>query len=156
MGIEIRPASPRSRDCRALIAELDQYQLELYPAESNHLDSAEELEQPNAVFLGAYEGDTLLGIGALKVVDHDIRYGEIKRVYVPASARGRGVSVKLMEQLEHQALRLGISVIRLETGIYQPEAIGLYRKLGYEYRNSFGNYPTDDPMSVFMEKSLGD
>ena len=153
MAIEIRPASPRSRKCRELISELDQYQLELYPAESNHLDSAEELEQPNAVFLGAYEGDTLLGIGGLKVVVHDIRYGEIKRVYVPASARGRGVSVKLMEQLEHQALRQGISVIRLETGIYQPEADALYRSLGYREIPPFGDYLAD-PLSQFLEKSL--
>ena len=58
--------------------------------------------------------------------------------------------------LEQEARRAGVLVVRLETGIYQPEAIGLYRKLGYEVRNSFGDYPTDDPMSVFMEKSLDD
>ena len=63
--------------------------------------------------------------------------------------------MKLMEKLECLARQQGLSVIRLETGIYQPEAIGLYRKLGYVDRSSFGNYPTDDPMSVFMEKPLG-
>ena len=156
MVIEIRRSSPRDGDCQALIDELDQYQLDLYPAESNHLDSAEELEQSNVIFLGAYEDNALVGIGALKVMEQDIRYGEIKRVYVPSSARGKGVSVKLMQELEDQARSADVLTIRLETGIYQPEAIGLYRKLGYVDRDSFGDYPVDDPMSVFMEKSLAD
>ena len=55
---------------------------------------------------------------------------------------------------EDEARAAGMTVARLETGIHQPEAIGLYRKLGYALREAFGDYPTDDPNSVFMEKRL--
>ena len=44
-------------------------------------------------------------------------------------------------------------VARLETGIHQPEALGLYRRLGYVERGPFGSYALD-PLSVFFEKRL--
>ena len=49
---------------------------------------------------------------------------------------------------------LGVTLARLETGIRQPEALGLYRRLGYLERGRFGAY-LEDPLSVFMEKRLG-
>jgi putative acetyltransferase len=47
----------------------------------------------------------------------------------------------------------GIALARLETGIRQPEALGLYRRLGYVERAPFGAY-VEDPLSLFMEKRL--
>jgi putative acetyltransferase len=47
----------------------------------------------------------------------------------------------------------GLSVLRLETGIHQPEAIGLYERLGFERRAPFGDY-REDPLSLFMEMPL--
>jgi len=41
----------------------------------------------------------------------------------------------------------------LETGISQPEALGLYERSGYVRRGPYGDYP-DDPLSVFMHKRL--
>ena len=52
-----------------------------------------------------------------------------------------------------QKERRGVRLFRLETGIKQTEAVGLYRKLGYRERHPFGAY-RPDPLSVFMEKSL--
>ena len=152
--IKVRSISPRDPDCSRLISALDKYQLELYPAESNHLDSVDELEQPGVYFVGAFLNDALSGIGALKLIRDEPMYGEIKRVYVPPEYRGHGVSVRLMAALESRAVSLNLELLRLETGIYQPQAIGLYRKLGYAERGPFGDYPVDDPMSVFMEKRL--
>jgi putative acetyltransferase len=43
--------------------------------------------------------------------------------------------------------------MRLETGVLQTEALGLYRRLGYQERGPYGDYETD-PLSVFMEKRL--
>ena len=45
-------------------------------------------------------------------------------------------------------------MMRLETGTLQPEALALFASMGFARRGSFGDYPTDDPYSVFMEKSL--
>jgi putative acetyltransferase len=58
-----------------------------------------------------------------------------------------------MEQLEAHAAECGVNLIRLETGVKQPEAVRLYRKLGYVERGPFGHYRAD-PLSVFMEKTL--
>lgn len=44
-------------------------------------------------------------------------------------------------------------MIRLETGVYQPEALALYGRAGYVERGPFGDYVAD-PLSVFMEKEL--
>lgn len=59
----------------------------------------------------------------------------------------------IMEYLETELHNRGINLLRLETGIKQPEALGLYRKLGYRERGPFGAY-SNDPLSVFMEKRL--
>ena len=58
-----------------------------------------------------------------------------------------------MAALERHAAAHGALVARLETGIYQPEALALYRALGYRERPPFADYRLD-PLSVFMEKRL--
>ena len=151
--LEIREADPFDTDVREMIADLDAYQLAIYPAESSHLDALDELVKPNVRFVGAYHEQELVGIGAVKFMTGDCEYGEIKRVWVSQSARGMGVSKCIMDDLEQAALERGVTVIRLETGVHQPEALGLYEKLGYRRRDRYGAYP-DDPLSVFMEKML--
>ena len=78
----------------------------------------------------------------------------MKRVYVRPAARGLGLARQIMARIEEEARREGRLLARLEAGIHQPEALGLYRALGYVDRGPFGDYPVDDPNSVFMEKSL--
>ena len=125
----------------------------LYPAESNHMESPSALALPNVLFLGAYLDGELAGCGAVKLMHDDGSYGEIKRVYVLDTYRGRGLSKQLMQALEAHLIEQQIPLARLETGISQPEALGLYEKLGYQYRAPFGSYLLD-PLSVFMEKRL--
>ena len=149
--VTVTQIEPGQADAQRLIKELDAYQLSIYPEESNHLDSVEALSSTNVYFVGAYKENDLLGIGAVKLMDEDCRYGEIKRVYVSESARGLGISKAIMSELENHVLESGVNILRLETGIHQPEAIGLYEKLGYAIRDRFGDYP-DDPLSVFMQK----
>lgn len=153
--MNIVPLNPAAPAARALIGRLDAYQIGLYPAESNHLDGIEALQRPNVLFLGAYVGDELVGCGAVKSLDDDGVYGEIKRVFVLDAYRGRGVSKRLMHELEAHLRCLGIRTARLETGIRQPEAIALYRRLGYVERGPYGAY-VSDPLSLFMEKNLDD
>ena len=71
-----------------------------------------------------------------------------------AFARGLGLAKQLMQRIEEEARACGRMIARLETGIHQPESLGLYRRLGYVDRGAFGDYPADDPNSVFMEKVL--
>ena len=127
--IEIRPLDPRTRSAEILIRELDAYQSELYPPDSNYLDPIEELGRPHVRFFGAYDGDDLVGCGCVKLMSG---YGEIKRMYVRPKARGRGVGRHILLALESVAGEAGISVIRLETGVRQVEGArnGLQHNIG--------------------------
>jgi putative acetyltransferase len=77
----------------------------------------------------------------------------LKRVFVLEAQRGRGHSKAIVAHLEEHLRRRAVPLVRLETGIHQPEALGLYRRLGYRERGPFGSYGPD-PYSVFMEKRL--
>ena len=139
---------------QALIALSDAYMQALYPAESNHLESLAALQLPNVHFLGAYLGGTLAACGAVKIIDGDTHYGELKRMFVLESHRGIGLSKAILVHLETYLLSCGVAVARLETGIKQLEALSLYRRQGYLERAPFGSYEAD-PLSIFMEKHLG-
>lgn len=145
--------SPQSAGLDVLIALSDEYLSALYPPESNHLESLEALGAPNVAVHGAYVGQELVGCVASKICQGEEPYAEVKRLFVLQSHRGTGISRLLMNHLEEGLREAGILVVRLETGVRQPEAISLYRKLGYVFREPFAPYGPD-PLSVFMEKRL--
>ena len=144
-------ADPAEPSIRVLIEALDAYMVPMYPAESNHLLDIETLRQPQMRFFSATANDIVMGCGGCWL---HADYAEIKRVYVRPAARGLGIAKKLMDRIEAEAMSSGRRIARLETGIHQPEALGLYRRLGYADRGPFGDY-VEDPNSVFMEKVLG-
>ena len=148
--IVIRRCNPDAPEVRALLAELDGYLNYLYPALSNPLMGIAELRAPEVIFLVAREGEKLLGCGALVQRNG---YGEIKRMMVSPTARGKGLGSKILHAIEAQALAYDLRVLRLETGIHQPESIALYRRAGYVEIPPFGDYQVD-PTSKFMEKRL--
>jgi len=155
MRIELTdPADPA---VQSLLAHSDAYMTALYPPESNHLESVAALQQANVAFFGCYLAAQLIGCGAIKLLqdplEPELRYGEIKRVFVLEAHRGKGISKAIMNRLEKHLASLDVWTARLETGINQPEALGLYRRLGYVERSHFGAYKLD-PLSVFMEKQL--
>lgn len=147
------PVDPTSPGARRLIALSDAYMSALYPAGSNHFESPEALAQPHVRFVGIHLGEELIACGGVKLLDDDGRYGEIKRVFVLPEHRGKALARAIMAALEDQLHREGYLLARLETGVAQPEALGLYRALGYVERKPFGRY-RPDPLSVFMEKRL--
>ena len=144
---------PDAAEVRRIIDAADDYYRRLYPAESNHLESIDDLKRPGMLFVGCRVDGRLTASGAAKIMTDDGTYGEIKRVFVLDDYRGRGLSYRIMDYLEARLREQGIGLFRLETGIHQPEAIGLYRKLGYRERGPFGAYVVD-PLSVFMEKRV--
>ncbi len=146
--IEITRANPR--DYVALLKDGDDYVASLYAAESNHMLDVETLCQPQMHFFGALIDGIPKACGGFWAHDG---YAEIKRLFVDPSARGLGLGLKMMMKIEDMAQAEGIRIMRLETGIYQPEATRLYEKLNYKYREPFGTYKLD-PLSVFMEKAL--
>ena len=152
-SLEIIQTSPKKNDVGRLLRLSDDYMTSLYPATSNHMDDAEELSKPNVFLVGAFEDDELVGIGAVKVLEDDVCYGEVKRLFVPVEHRGKGISKLIISELESHLANTGVPFIRLEAGVKQPEALGLYKSLGYTERDPFGSYPSA-PLSVFMEKEI--
>ena len=149
--ITVTRADPRQPEIMALIESLDIYMLGLYPSESTHRVDAITLASENARFFSALLDGTVVGCGGI-MLQHN--YAEIKRIFVSPQARGLGVGHKLLERLETEARQLGFNSLRLETGIYQPEALALFRARGFTPRLSFGDYPDNDPNSIFMEKKI--
>jgi putative acetyltransferase len=152
--MEITTLNPEDNHSQTLISMSDEYMVTLYPSESNHLESVQALALPNVKFVGVHVEGKLVACGAVKTLDDEEgAYGEIKRVFVLAEYRGKGLSKKIMEHLEAHLRESGVKLARLETGIKQPAALGLYRGLGYKERGPFGTY-VHDPLSVFMEKYI--
>lgn len=123
----------------------------LYPTESNHLLDIEALRAPKVRFFVVRADDLCAGCGALILNGDDS--AEIKRMWVEPHARGMKLGRRLLQAIETRACEENISVLRLETGIAQPEAISLYQSAGFREIGAFGSYQPD-PLSVFMEKGL--
>jgi putative acetyltransferase len=149
LQIALEPA--RQPEVIALVDELDAYQSVLYPPESHHGIDMDALSQPNVLFavLRGEEGSAM-GCGAI-VLGKD--YGEIKRMFVRPQFRGRGAAKTLLAFLEAEAAQRGCTLLMLETGVSQPEALALYARCGYARRGPFGDY-WNDPLSVFMSRQI--
>lgn len=151
--MEIEILDPDAAEVRQLIVACDAFYDGLYPAESNHLESSADLKSPDVLFIGGRIEGRLVASGAAKILHDDGDYAEIKRVFVCDQCRGKGLSRLIMQYLETEMCQRGITLLRLETGVKQPAALGLYRQLGYRERSPFGCYRAD-PLSVFMEKQV--
>jgi len=99
-----------------------------------------------------HDDDVPIGMGGWRRYGDD-GVGELKRMYVRESARGRGIGRLLLAHLERTAAESGIRRLVLETGVEQPEAIALYRSAGYVDVPSFGYY-IDHENSVHLGKTL--
>jgi putative acetyltransferase len=149
--ILITRADPRDAAVRRLVEALDAYMHALYPVESNHLLDIETMCQPQMSYFAVSVDGEVMGCGGFWAHNS---FAEVKRVYVDQRSRGQGLARRLMAHIEQEMRAAGFTQARLETGVSQPEALGLYHALGYRTCEPFGDYPTDDPLSVFMEKRL--
>jgi putative acetyltransferase len=149
--LQIAFETPNQPEIIALIADLDAYQLTLYPPESVYALDLRSLMQPEVKFAVARDAvGALVGCAAVVLSQE---YGEIKRMYVKPEARGLGAAKRLMAALEAATREAGCALMVLETGPSQPEAIALYARHGFEQCGPYGDY-RDDPLSVFMRKAL--
>jgi len=86
----------------------------------------------------AYAGQIPVGCGAFKAFEKD--KVEIKRMFVLENHRNMGIAALILDSLEVWAKELGYAAAVLETGLMQPEAIGLYKKSGYQLIPNYGQY----------------
>ena len=142
---------PDTADASALIEELDACLDPLYPHESRHGYAVEKLLREGVAFFVVRQNGEPAGCGGIQLFG--VEYRELKRMYVRPSFRGAGLGKLLLQHLADYARQHGVTLLRLETGIYQAEAIGLYERWGFRRILPFGEY-REDPLSVFFEKRL--
>lgn len=124
------------------------------PPGSSHALDLSGLQAPDIWFWAAWEGDALLGVGALKELAPD--HGEVKSMHTAEAARGRGVGTAMLRHIIAAARERGHARLSLETGAmaYFHAAAALYRRHGFVECGPYAHY-RPDPNSVFMTLELG-
>lgn len=130
------------------------------PAESVHALDLDGLGATDVTFWSAWDGDDLVGCGALKQqAEH---HGELKSMRVAEAFRGRGAGSAILEHLIGEAHHRGYARLSLETGSAKTVERGtdafaparaLYVRHGFVECGPFADY-TDDPWSAFMTLDL--
>ena len=155
MSIMIERAVETTTEVHDLIGELNEVLGAAYEAHQRHGLSIEQLFEPNVRFFVARLDSIAVGCGGVAMFED---YAEVKRMYTRPAVRGRGVAKALLRRIEDEACRAGKSVLRLETGTHQQEAIGLYEGMGFRQRGPFGAYAAmparNIETSIFFEKEL--
>jgi len=126
---------------------------ELGPPESVHALDIEKLRRPEITFWSAWDGQALLGCGAL--LELDSRHGEVKSMRTPAARRRTGAGRALLMHIIEVARSRGYERLSLETGsvaAFTP-AHRLYESAGFTRTGPFGAY-AEDPNSIFMTLAL--
>ena len=119
-----------------IAALLDEHLADMHaitPAESVHAMDLDALRSdPNVFFWSLWEDDSLLGCGALKLLDSE--RGEIKSMRTAQAHRRRGVAARLLEHIIQEAQRKGLIVLYLETGSMAEFAAArnLYERYGFD------------------------
>src|SRR5262249_44783120 len=137
MDIAIEHAPAPTPEVVELLAELDAELSGPYAADQRHALSVESLFQPGVRFFVARLGGAAVACGGVGFYDG---YAELKRMYSRPSVRGRGVAKAILRHLETEARAGGAPLLRIETGIYQEEALRFYEGAGFRRCAAFGPY----------------
>ena len=153
MEVTIAAEAFDSADAQMLITALDAHLASRYPPEQRFGPNLkpEQIAQGLGTFVVARIDGRAVGCGAVRLLDEGTV--EVKRMYVDPGVRGQGVAKQILSHLEGAGRELGAQRAVLETGIYQDEAIGLYRGAGYSHVDCWGEYATS-PSSVCYEKAI--
>lgn len=149
--LRIVRTTAENRDFKQLIAELDA-DLRIRDGEDHAFFAQFNKTDNIRHVIVAYTNMTPVGCGAFKYYSADT--AEIKRMYVVPEYRGNGAATSILMALEQWVHELNLSFCILETGIKQPEAIGLYQKNGYVSIPNYGPYE-HVATSVCMKKQIG-
>lgn len=138
---------------KALIAEHLQGMAADSPPESIHALNLDGLKKPEITFWCAWEGDDLLGCGAIKELDPE--HAELKSMRTASAHLRKGVARKILAHIMDVAVERGYKRISLETGSMDSfiPARKLYEDFGFEYCEPFADYILD-PNSTFMTKTI--
>ena len=149
--IHLKRTSPDDPDFACLIALLDEDLWKRY-AEAQQFFSTFNKMKLDAKVVVAYDEGEPAGCGCFRVTE-DEHTVEMKRMYVMENRRGKGIATSILNELQDWAKQMGKQRAILETGNKQPEAISLYKKLGYQQIDRYEPYVNSE-QSICMGKNL--
>ena len=148
-NLGLRRTDATNADFRNLVVLLDAHLAVTDEDEHDFYHQYNGLEAIKHVVM-LYDGERAVACGAIKQFDE--RTMEVKRMFTRPEERGKGLAVKVLDELENWAKELGFDRCVLETGVRQPYAIRLYEKQGYaRMEENYGQYKGVEN-SVCMEK----
>ena len=123
------------------------------PEGSAHVLDIAGLRVPSIKFWSLWEGEKLLGCGALKFLESG--HGEFKSIRVHDNFRNKGNGIKVVNHLIEEARRLEIKRLSIETGAgkYFEPARKLFKKCNFELTEPFAHYKEDEN-SVYLTKLI--
>jgi putative acetyltransferase len=123
------------------------------PKDSCHFLDLSGLRAPGVTFWTGWDGEDLLGCGALKELDP--QHGEVKSMRTAAEHLRRGTGAALVSHILKTARERGYRRLSLETGSGEAfeAAHALYRQFGFTACGPFGDYK-EDPFSRFLSRIL--
>ncbi|MGI9465595.1 MAG: GNAT family N-acetyltransferase [Rubripirellula sp.] len=151
MNLEVKSVPISSKLALTLVDELERELRQDYPPHYIHELDVQSFEASQGIFLVCIDANEPIGCLGLRPLNRET--GELKRMYVRANFRGRGVAKMMLNEMEHQAYLRGFKRIVLETGNQQHSAIDLYQANGYEPIPPY-NHASDGPASVCFCKTL--
>jgi len=151
--VEIVPADLDDARIIALLTHHVETARATVPEGSAHALDLAGLRAPDVTVWAAWDGDTLLALGALRALD--ARHGEVKSMHTAQAARGRGIGSAMLAHIIAAARSAGLAQLSLETGApdFFEAARALYRRHGFSGCAPFGDY-VPDRNSVFMTRKL--
>ncbi len=114
------------------------------PPDMVHALDLSGLQAPAISFWAVWDGNALLGFGALKALGDDT--GEIKSMRTDPAHLRKGVAARLLDHIIGEARTRGYQRLSLETGsgdAFEP-ALALYRRYGFCSGQAFGEYQVSD------------
>jgi len=140
-----------NKDFITLVKQLDNFLAELDGEEHAFYNSLNKIDKIKHVVV-VYDNDKPVACGAMREFSKTAM--EVKRMYTLPEWRGKGLASIVLKELENWAAELSYQKCVLETGKRQPEAIGLYKKSGYQIIRNYGKYINVEN-SVCFEKAIG-
>lgn len=138
--IEIRPDNLTGQAVQDLLAVHLSGMKDNSPPGSVYALDLSGLRTPDVSVWTAWDGETLLGIGALKELSD--RVGEIKSMRTDSKYVRKGVGLSILNHIIDEARSRRYERLCLETGSgdeFEP-ALHLYRKRGFQNGPAFGGY----------------
>ncbi len=154
---KIREVDYDDADAVTLRNDLQQFYVERYGGPDDAPVDPDDFRPPKGACFVGYLSGVPVAAGYWRTLDVQ-RLGtnkvvELKRVHVIAAHRRRGIARRVIAELERTALVSGHEAAVLSTGQRQPEAIALYKQLGYDSIEGFGHY-ANDSIVTFLGRRL--